>query len=121
MVFPVRVQCFLEGRDFEAFDPDAQGTASNPSQSPADIATRFAQCRTASLELLKEVRPKDFSRTARHAVLGLVTLAEMFHEWAGHDLMHTVQAERALMQPFIDGCGPWRFYFADHEIKQREA
>jgi len=28
--------------------------------------------------------------------------------------MHTVQAERALMQPFIEGCGPWRPYFRDH-------
>jgi hypothetical protein len=34
---------------------------------------------------------------------------------AGHDLMHTVQAERALMQPFIAGCGPWQPYCADHE------
>jgi hypothetical protein len=29
-------------------------------------------------------------------------------------LEHTVQAERALMQPFIEGCGPWRMYFLDH-------
>jgi hypothetical protein len=28
--------------------------------------------------------------------------------------MHTVQAERALMQPFIQGCGPWQVYFTDH-------
>ena len=24
----------------------------------------------------------------------MVTLGEMLHEWAGHDLMHTVQGER---------------------------
>ncbi len=30
--------------------------------------------------------------------------------------MHTIQAERAMMQPFIAGCGPWRFYFLDHAI-----
>ena len=35
----------------------------------------------------------------------------MIHQWAGHDLMHTVQGERALLQPFIEGCGPWKRYF----------
>jgi hypothetical protein len=25
--------------------------------------------------------------------------------------MHTVQAERALMQPFMLNCGPWRSFF----------
>jgi hypothetical protein len=29
--------------------------------------------------------------------------------------MHIVQAERAVMQPFIAGSGPWRPYFADHD------
>jgi hypothetical protein len=28
--------------------------------------------------------------------------------------MHTVQGERAILQPFIEGCGPWKPYFADH-------
>jgi hypothetical protein len=36
-------------------------------------------------------------------------------EWAGHDLMHLVQAERAVMQAFIPGSGPWRRYFSDHD------
>ena len=54
------------------------------------------------------------ARTARHAELGPVTLAQLLHEWAAHDLMHTVQAERALMQPFLAGVGPWRGYFTDH-------
>jgi hypothetical protein len=31
--------------------------------------------------------------------------------------MHTVQAERALMQPFIQACGPWQSYFIDHQVR----
>jgi hypothetical protein len=85
MVFPVRMQCLLAGRDFAAYNPDAQGTVLTPSHHPAEVATRFAQCRTASLELLKQVSSADFSRTARHAELGMVTLEELLHEWAGHD------------------------------------
>jgi len=40
----------------------------------------------------------------------------MINEWAGHDLMHTVQGERAIMQVLIDGCGPWKKYFSDHVV-----
>jgi hypothetical protein len=61
------------------------------------------------------VKDDDLGRTAQHPRLGTVTLAEMLHTWAAHDLMHTVQAERALMQPFILGCGRWRPSFRDHE------
>jgi hypothetical protein len=67
----------------------------------------------ASLELVSEA---DLDRTARHPELGRVTLREMLNEWAAHDLMHTVQAERAVIQPFIVESGPWRSYFANHEV-----
>src|SRR3990170_3008827 len=115
-VFPPRVQAFLTGRDLEAFNPDTQGTPMDASLRPAEIAASFAQLRARSLEALAQVTETDLSRTARHSELGTVTLAEMLHEWAAHDLMHTVQAERAVMQPFIAGSGPWRPYFADHDV-----
>jgi hypothetical protein len=57
---------------------------------------------------------ESLARQARHQELGPVTMSELLHEWAAHDLMHTVRAERALMQPFIQGCEPWRSYFMDH-------
>jgi hypothetical protein len=116
-VFPVRVKAFLEGKDFPNFDPDAQGRKPDLHQSAADMAAEFARLRTGSLELLSKVKASDLPRTARHSELGLVTLEEMLHQWAGHDLMHTVQAERALLQPFIAGTGPWRSYFKDHDVE----
>ena len=115
-VFPVRVLAVLEGRDFASYDPDAQGTKPDVRQEPGVLAARFAALRAGSLDVLAGVTESDLSRTALHAELGRVTLAELLHEWAGHDLMHTVQAERALMQPFIGGTGPWRPYFADHDV-----
>lgn len=114
-VFPVRIAAFLAGQDFPAFDPDAQGTVASGAD-PQALATEFSELRAASLLLLGQLTEADLARTARHAELGRVTLAEMLHEWAGHDLMHTVQAERALMQPFIEGVGPWRHYFTAHDI-----
>jgi hypothetical protein len=85
-------------------------------KSAGDLAEEFANMRRGSLELLEQLNSNDLEKRARHQELGVVTLSELLHEWAGHDLMHTVQAERALMQPFIAACGPWQRYFADHAI-----
>lgn len=113
-VFQFRVSAFLDGRDFPAFDPDSQGTKPEVGRIPADLASEYAYLRAASLEALARLTADDLNRRAVHQELGQVTLSEMVHEWAAHDLMHTVQAERALMQPFIQGCGPWQKYFSDH-------
>jgi hypothetical protein len=72
--------------------------------------------RAQSLDVLDGVQDPDLDRTARHPELGLVTLRELLNEWAAHDTMHIVQAERALMQAFIPGSGPWRRHFADHDV-----
>ena len=113
--FPVRFRAFLAGQDFEAFDPNQQH-AGPDAQTPEQLVATFAHTRKASLVLLSGVQDDDLGRTAQHPTFGTVTLAEMLHTWAAHDLMHTVQAERALMQPFMLGCGPWRSFFRDHEI-----
>ena len=115
LVFPVRLQALLAGRNFDAFDPDTQGTVPVATLTPADLAAEFSRHRAASLAALAQVADTDLSRTARHSELGTVTLAELLHEWAAHDLNHTIQAERAMMQAFIAGCGPWRGHFSDHD------
>jgi hypothetical protein len=110
-----RVQAFLAGRDFATFNPDSEG--SRPGVIiPTTLAEEFARLRRDSLRMLEKLTPADLERKARHSELGMVTLGEMLHNWAGHDLNHTVQAERALMQPFIRGCGPWKKFFTDHLI-----
>ncbi|CAG0999239.1 MAG: DinB family protein [Anaerolinea sp.] len=115
-VFPVRIRAFLAGQDFPAFDPDSQGTKPEASLAPVELAAEFARLREQSLELLQTLNETDLPRQARHSELGLVSLSEMIHEWAGHDLMHTVQGEQALMQPFIEGCGAWQKYFSKHIV-----
>jgi uncharacterized damage-inducible protein DinB len=114
-LFPVRVRAFLAGQDFSDFDPNQPHTDPH-SQVPEQLAEAFTRSRQESLVLLKQVKDEDLGRTVQHPKLGTVTLAQMLHTWAAHDLMHTVQAERALMQPFMHGCGPWRPFFRDHEI-----
>jgi DinB superfamily len=114
-VFPTRLRAFLEGSDIQAFDPDGQG--SGDERSAGDLAAEFARLRAESLELLAQVGQDDVNRTSNHSELGPVQLREMLNEWAAHDLNHTIQAERALMQVFISGSGPWRHYFVEHEVK----
>lgn len=113
-VLPVRLQAFLDGRDIQALDPDTEGTRGY--RPAAELAPIFTELRGRSLELLARVDPDDLGRTAQHSELGTVQLRELLNEWAAHDLNHMIQAERALMQEFISGSGPWRHYFVDHEL-----
>src|SRR5258707_2345495 len=50
-VFPLRVRAFRAGRDFDAFDPDSQGTVSRTDKSALELVTEFATLRAASLSL----------------------------------------------------------------------
>ena len=114
-VFSVRLGAFLAGQDIAEYNPETQGNES-AGRSPAQLAVEFARRRSESLTTLDQITVDDLVRTARHSELGSVTLGQMIHEWAAHDLMHTVQAERALMQSFIPGSGPWRSTFSDHDL-----
>jgi hypothetical protein len=118
VVFAARVRALLAGQPaFASFDPDRESTPITASTNPAVLAGRHAELRTASLALLTTVTEADLDRTARHAELGPVTLRELLNEWAAHDLMHVVQAERAVMQAFIPNTGPWRRFFGDHDVE----
>jgi hypothetical protein len=96
---------------------DVQSTPVTPETDPLAVAERLATQRRDSLAVLTTVTEADLDRTSRHLDLGPVTLRELLNQWAAHDMMHIVQAERAVMQPFIPASGPWRFYFADHDVE----
>jgi hypothetical protein len=119
-VFPLRIRAILAGHDFVAFNPKQEDTEAT-EQTVEQLAAEYTHLRAESLALLAQVTEDDLPRTARHSELGMVTLAELINEWAAHDLMHTVQAERSLMQPFIIGSGPWRGpYFGDHDAEAQK-
>ncbi len=117
-VFAARIRAIKEGRpELPSYDPDVQATPITAETNPAALAERLAVQRRDSLAVLSTVTEEDLDRASRHLELGPVTLRELLNEWAAHDLMHVVQAERAVMQPFIPDSGPWRFYFADHDVE----
>jgi uncharacterized damage-inducible protein DinB len=114
-VFHARVQAFRAGREIVPYDPDTDGRFAG-EEAPVALAADFARLRAAGLALLDEVTRDELALTVAHPEYGPVRLCELLQYWAAHDLMHTVQAERALMQPFIGGSGPWRVMCADHDI-----
>lgn len=116
-VFYVRLQVFLSGQpEFPGYDPDAPENQMGMQSTSARLVEEFVSRRLASLKILRQIKENDPRRTSRHAELGMVTLDQMLHEWAAHDFNHTIQAERALAQPFIRRSGPWRPFFSDIEI-----
>jgi hypothetical protein len=110
---PGRITAFLTQTPFPVVD-FAAAKAEIPTVS---LAAEFELCRAASLVLLDQVTEADLALELGHPTFGLITLEMFLHHWTAHDLMHTVQAERALMQPFIKGVGPWRGNYNDHIAK----
>ncbi len=117
-IFAERVRRIRDGMpELPAYDPDTQSTAITDATDPVELAERHAAMRAGSIERVASVGDADLDKTSRHSELGVVSLRQLLNEWWAHDTMHLVQAERALMQPFIAGSGPWRFYFADHDVE----
>ena len=121
-VFAERVRAIMTGKpELRSYEPDIEGTPITADTDPAALAEKHHALRLLSLELLATATEADLDKTSRHPDLGPVSLRELLNEWSAHDLMHIVQAERAVMQAFIPGSGPWRFYFADHDVEAEPA
>jgi hypothetical protein len=67
----------------------------------------FEDQRESNLELLRGLGPDAGSRRAMHRAAGEITLAQMLHEWALHDLGHVRQvAELVRARKYLAGAGP---------------
>ena len=115
-IFNARVLAIRAGEAFRGFDPDTEGHVHRITHTGPELVDQLRPMRAESLESLEALVPADLERTGKHSTSVPVTMAELLNEWAAHDTMHIVQAERALIQAFIPGSGPWRGYFADHDV-----
>lgn len=116
LVFPVRIRAILAGElAVAAIDPNA--TVWDETVPTGTLVERFAALRADTLALLATLTPADVDRTIEHAEYGTVTMGQMLHYYPAHDLTHLVQIERALMQPFIPGAGPWGANIADMRMR----
>ena len=74
---------------------------------PEEAFSRFQERRQANLELLRGLPAEKGERTAAHRTAGRITLSQMLHEWALHDIGHVRQiAELVRARRYLAGAGP---------------
>ena len=74
---------------------------------PEEAFHRFQVRRESNLEFLRDLPDSAGDRVALHREFGEITLAQMLHEWALHDLGHIRQvAELVRARKYQAGAGP---------------
>jgi len=97
VLFGQRVRAILDGDEtLPALDPDAESTPVGPHTDPVDVVGLLAERRARNDGILEIITEADLETGARHPKLGPVTLRQLLNHYAAHDLMHLVQAERAI-------------------------
>ena len=112
LIFPVRIRALLDGqREIPAIDEN--GFAWDLERDLVDLVGEFAVRRSETLGLIAALGPDDLERRATHSDYGPVTMRQILSYYPAHDLTHLQQIERALLQPFVAGAGPWAPNIAD--------
>jgi DinB family protein len=74
---------------------------------PQDAFDRFEAQRERNIEYLRRLPSEVGVRVALHQEAGAITLNQMLHEWALHDLGHIRQiAELVRARKYLQGAGP---------------
>jgi hypothetical protein len=74
---------------------------------PEDAFDHFEEQRENNVEFLRTLEASDGERKALHKSAGEITLNNMLHEWALHDLGHVKQvAEIVRARKYLAGAGP---------------
>jgi hypothetical protein len=111
--YRARLDLFL-GEDRPVFEPDfaSQHLALYAAADPEDSFDHFEEQRETNLELLRALPDEAAERRAKHTEAGEISLANMLHEWALHDLGHIRQvAELVRARKYLAGAGPLSRYY----------
>ena len=74
---------------------------------PEEAFGHFEDQRGTNIELLRGLPAEAGNRKALHRAAGEITLSQMLHEWALHDLGHIRQiAELVRARQYLAGAGP---------------
>jgi hypothetical protein len=106
--YRARVDRFLaeEMPEFEADDAQMHLELYKNGDPEEDFA-HFEDQRESNIELLRGLDADAGSRKAKHRAAGEITLSQMLHEWALHDLGHVRQiAELVRARKYLAGAGP---------------
>jgi hypothetical protein len=90
--YRLRVDRFLNEQLPELEPDDAQMHLDlYRDRDPEDEFAHFEEQRETNVEFLRSLPAEAAGRRARHQEAGEITLAEMLHEWALHDIGHIRQ------------------------------
>jgi hypothetical protein len=106
--YRARVDRFL-GEEMPEFAPDDAQMYLDVYRNadPEEDFAHFEDQREANLALLRSLPAEAGNRRARHLAAGEITLSQMLHEWALHDLGHIRQiAELVRARKYLAGAGP---------------
>jgi hypothetical protein len=95
-----------ERPEFEPDDTQMHLDVYRNADHEEDLA-RFERQRATNIELLRGLPAETGVRKALHRSAGEITLSQMLHEWALHDLGHVRQiAELVRARKYLGGAGP---------------
>jgi DinB superfamily len=106
--YRARLDRFMKEENPEFESDDAQFHLELYSQAdPEDAFDHFEEQRETNLEFLRDLPKNSGARKAVHQKVGPITLEQMLHEWALHDLGHVRQiAELVRARKYLAGAGP---------------
>lgn len=103
-----RVDRFLS-EEMPEFEPDdaQMHLEVYKNGDPEEDFAHFEDQRETNIELLRGLKAETGNRKAMHRAAGEITLSQMLHEWALHDLGHIRQiAELVRARKYLAGAGP---------------
>jgi hypothetical protein len=103
-----RVDRFL-AEEMPEFEPDdaQMHLEVYKAADPEEDFGHFEDQRETNVELLRGLPAETGNRKARHKAAGEITLSQMLHEWALHDIGHIRQvAELVRARKYLAGAGP---------------
>jgi hypothetical protein len=106
--YRARVDRFLN-EEMPEFEPDdAQMHLEVYRNADPEVdSRRFEDQRRANVEFLRGLPAEAGNRRALHRATGEITLSQMLHEWALHDIGHVRQiAELVRARKYLAGAGP---------------
>jgi hypothetical protein len=112
--YGARIDRFLKQGDNPSIEPyDPQDYLEiYRAADPEDSLDHFEDQRQTNLDLLCDLPAEAANRRAKHLRAGEITLGEMLHEWALHDLGHVRQvAELVRARKYLAGAGPFAQYY----------
>jgi DinB superfamily len=81
------------------------------TRTVASLLDELAARRPSDIAALAVLSPEQLARAGDHDEAGAITVGDLIHQWAYHDLMHTKQIASMLQSPLVAGMGNTRKFY----------